>query len=68
MPEILAALLQDDNISIENAPDAATALKLAREKHFDLVLLDLGLPDINGFDVLQQLREPPKPNRCLSLF
>src|SRR5258706_9535248 len=56
MPEILAALLQDDNITIENARDAATALKLTREKHFDLILLDLGLPDINGFDVLKQLK------------
>jgi CheY-like chemotaxis protein/HPt (histidine-containing phosphotransfer) domain-containing protein len=57
MPEILAALLQDDNITVENGRDAATTLKLAREKHFDLILLDLGLPDVNGFDLLKQLKE-----------
>ena len=60
MPEILAALLQDDNITVENARDGAAALKLARENHFDLILLDLGLPDVNGFDVLKQLKELPQ--------
>src|SRR5882724_3400550 len=60
MPEILGALLSDDNITLANAKTASEALSLAREKHFDLILLDLGLPDTNGFDVLRQLKQAPE--------
>ena len=60
MPEVLAALLQDDNITLSCAKEAASALSLAREKHFDLILLDLGLPGVNGFDLLRQLKGSPE--------
>jgi DNA-binding response OmpR family regulator len=60
MPEVLAGLLQDDNITLSSASDAVYGLKLAREKHFDLILLDLGLPEINGFELLRQLKESPE--------
>lgn len=32
------------------------ALDLLEQQHFDLALLDVGLPDINGFDVFRQIR------------
>lgn len=40
----------------ELAGDAATGLGLARTKAYDLVVLDLGLPDRDGLDVLRELR------------
>jgi CheY-like chemotaxis protein len=60
MPEVLAGLLHDDNITLSSASDAVHGLKLAREEHFDLILLDLGLPGINGFELLRQLKEFPE--------
>src|SRR5207302_2372895 len=60
MPEILSALLHDDQITLLSAQDVPSALKLVREKHFDLVLLDLGLPGLNGFELLRQLKESPE--------
>src|SRR5436190_8044672 len=60
MPELLAALLHDDNITLACASDAVTALELAREEHFDLILLDLGLPETNGFDLLRQFKQSPE--------
>src|ERR1035437_5700627 len=60
MPEVLAGLLHDDNIALASSKDAAAGLKLAREQHFDVILLDLGLPGVNGMELLRQLKESPE--------
>src|SRR5579859_6537608 len=60
MPEVLAALLRDDNLDVSSAKDANEALALMRKQAFDLVLLDLGLPGMNGFDLLRQMKESPE--------
>src|SRR5438445_12992445 len=60
LPEVLAALLHEDKISLASATDAAQGLTMAREKRFDLILLDLGLPGANGFELLRQLKEFPE--------
>ncbi len=41
------------------AEDGETGLRLARERQPDVVLLDLMLPDVNGFDVCRRLRGDP---------
>lgn len=38
------------------AETGAQAIKIVREQHFDLVLLDISLPDKHGMDVLKQLK------------
>jgi two-component system, OmpR family, copper resistance phosphate regulon response regulator CusR len=43
------------------AADGETALSLARSGHFDLLILDLGLPRQDGLDVLHALRESGAP-------
>jgi CheY-like chemotaxis protein/HPt (histidine-containing phosphotransfer) domain-containing protein len=60
MPEVLAALLAEDKISLSSATNAATALSLVRREPFDLILLDLGLPDTDGFELLKQFKEFPE--------
>src|SRR6266853_2329280 len=60
MPELVAALLQEDNIRLTCAPDPTAAFKSIKENHFDLILLDLGLPGTNGFDLLRQFKDSPE--------
>jgi CheY-like chemotaxis protein/nitrogen-specific signal transduction histidine kinase len=60
MPEVLSALLQDDSITLASAATAKDGLALARQQSFDLVLLDLGLPDANGFELLKSFKELPE--------
>lgn len=54
--ELVARLVRLRDYDPIVAEDGETALKLARERIPDVVLLDLMLPDINGFDVCRRLR------------
>ena len=60
MPEVLAALLSEDKITLSTASNASAALSLVRREPFDLILLDLGLPDTDGFELLKQFKEFPE--------
>ncbi|WP_336978563.1 response regulator transcription factor [Altererythrobacter fulvus] len=59
-PAIVTALspvLQSQGYFITSAESAASALKTAEMKQFDLVLLDLGLPDADGVDIIAKLKQ-----------
>jgi DNA-binding response OmpR family regulator len=47
--------------------DGQTALNEAQKNSFDMVVLDVGLPDIDGFEVLRQMRENGIAARVLML-
>jgi DNA-binding response OmpR family regulator len=49
--------LRANGFATEVAIDGEEALRRARIGRFDLLVLDLGLPDIDGFEVLRRLRE-----------
>ncbi len=57
----LCALMKDyfsrHGISIESAHDGRKGLAKALEKKFDLIILDVMLPVLNGFELLQQIRK-----------
>ncbi|NUW45749.1 response regulator [Nonomuraea rhodomycinica] len=58
-PQLLRALrinLVARHYEVATAPDGGAALRQAAEFHPDLVLLDLGLPDLDGLDVIHGLR------------
>jgi CheY-like chemotaxis protein len=42
---------------VKSASSATAALELAAEQPFDLVISDLGLPDISGLELMAQLRD-----------
>jgi CheY-like chemotaxis protein len=48
-------LLEDDDIEIVTAGTGAEGLDRLNEERFDCVVLDLSLPDMSGFDVLQAI-------------
>jgi DNA-binding response OmpR family regulator len=51
----LNRLLQDAGFEVDTAESALSAVEILDERPSDLVLLDLGLPDMDGVDLLQQL-------------
>ena len=52
----LTLALEDEGYDVRQAPDGRSGLALFQEREPDLVLLDLRLPDLSGFDVCRQLR------------
>ena len=61
LQELLCAYLQDAGYAAAVAGDGAAALDLFRAQSFDLVLLDIMLPDGSGLRILEELRRQRKP-------
>lgn len=57
--ELLRTLLDLEEFEIIEAWDGTQALAQAREHNPDLVLLDVSMPGVDGFDVCAQLRADP---------
>lgn len=58
-PQLVRALvinLQARRYGVDSAPDGATGLRLAAARQPDAVILDLGLPDMDGVHVIKTLR------------
>lgn len=49
--------LEQDEMEVTAAYDGETALELAKTNDFDIILLDVMLPGLSGFDVCQAIRE-----------
>ena len=52
-------LLAHDDIDVTMAATGAEALEAVRKSPFDCVVLDLSLPDMSGFEVLEYFRQVP---------
>ena len=48
--------LEQDGMEVDVAYDGKEALDLARKKEYDIILLDVMLPEMDGFEVCQQIR------------
>ena len=55
--EVLAALLQQEGHQVAVGRTGGEALRLAREQDPEVILLDIGLPDLSGVEVCRRLRE-----------
>jgi signal transduction histidine kinase len=55
----LATLLQCDGHEVHTAGDGAEALEVAAGCHPDVVLLDIGMPKLDGYEVARRIRAEP---------
>lgn len=55
--DTLRAGLSSEAVEVDTASDGDRGLQRAREEEFDLLIVDVGLPGINGFDLVKQLRD-----------
>ena len=65
--KLLEELLISENYNVLKSTDGKQGITLATEKVPDLVLLDVNLPDLNGFEVCRQLRKNRYENPIMML-
>ncbi len=51
--------LEEQGYQVEEAADGQEALEKVRARHFDVILLDLLMPVMDGFEVLRQIKSDP---------
>jgi CheY-like chemotaxis protein/anti-sigma regulatory factor (Ser/Thr protein kinase) len=57
--ELVASILFRQNLKFLQAPDARLGIELAKSHQPDLILMDIELPGMNGYDPLKVIREEP---------
>lgn len=55
--EMIALFLKHAGFDVATANSAATALQVTSENQFDLIISDIGMPEMNGYDLAQSLRQ-----------
>jgi CheY-like chemotaxis protein len=59
--ELLSSVLEEESLHVDCAEDGREALRLMRENQYAVVLLDLLMPEMNGFEVLENMDEDLRP-------
>jgi CheY-like chemotaxis protein/anti-sigma regulatory factor (Ser/Thr protein kinase) len=62
---VLVELLRSSGVNAEGVGDGMSAVKRLSEERFHLVLLDIGLPKMNGLEVLKKIRSLKSPPRVV---
>ena len=55
--EMIGLLLKHAGYDVATAGSAGAALQMARKQHFDLVISDIGMPEMNGYELATALRD-----------
>ncbi len=55
--DVISLCLKDNNLLPEKAYNGNEALDFVKRKHIDLILLDINMPGMNGFEVIKHLKE-----------
>lgn len=67
LSQLLSEYLEVEGYTCHAANDGVTGLRLATEQHFDLIILDIMLPQMTGIEVLKQLRQVNQSTPVLML-
>jgi hypothetical protein len=59
---LVQAILKKEGYTILTTDGGAKALRIAQEKHPNLILLDIMMPEMDGYEVLQHLKSNPETN------
>ena len=60
LAEILSEFLKENNINVTNYPDPIVGMRAIEKQKYDLLLLDLTLPNIDGIEVCKKITKHKK--------
>uniref|UniRef100_B8HKU0 Two component transcriptional regulator, LuxR family n=1 Tax=Cyanothece sp. (strain PCC 7425 / ATCC 29141) TaxID=395961 RepID=B8HKU0_CYAP4 len=66
--EAVQAYLEDSGFSVAAAPNAQAGWELLQQQTPDLVITDIMMPQVDGYQFLQQLRDDPRYSRLPVVF
>jgi two-component system CheB/CheR fusion protein len=58
--EMLGKLLELEGAFVDSARSGSEALEIAKRKNFDLVISDISMPEMDGYQLLKKLRTIPE--------
>jgi two-component system CheB/CheR fusion protein len=64
---MLSRLLQMEGAFVQTARSGKEALRLASERSFDLVISDISMPEMDGYQLLRRLRKLPSMDEVPAL-
>ncbi|MBI5476699.1 MAG: response regulator [Ignavibacteriales bacterium] len=64
---LVKAELEERGFAVDDAPDGETALQKMESVRYDLIILDIMMPGIDGMEVLRQLREKNLADKVIML-
>ncbi|MCX7668271.1 MAG: response regulator, partial [Atribacterota bacterium] len=70
MAEMLQEIFEEEGMLVETALDGKRALEKFHSSSFDLVLLDLRMPEMSGMDVLREIKraDPDVPEVVITAY
>src|SRR2546423_716709 len=66
--ELLLRVLQKSNHRLLQASDGAEGLRVVRQEHPDLVIADILMPTMDGYEFVRQLRQDPSIAQTRVIF
>ncbi len=66
--QLVASVLSDNGLDVEVATSGSDAIETLRERHFDLVLLDIMMPELNGYDTCKKIKENEQHDNTPIIF
>jgi diguanylate cyclase len=66
--KLVVKIIEKAGYDTNTAPDGETALKLVKENNYDLILLDIQMPGIDGFEVCRRLQNDPMLKKIPIVF
>jgi len=66
--ELMDALLEDKNVHITHANNGQEAIALAAKYHYDLILMDIHMPDMSGMETTEIIRSREEPSQHIPII
>jgi signal transduction histidine kinase len=68
LTDVLASVLEQNNFDVAKAFDGEECILKARTASFDLILLDVHMPKLDGYEVIKQLKQMPQLRHTPIIF